>query len=151
MLINRELLTVFKKKVEECECDWPSAANGMFGWSLYFVWPFYTCPATLMKIASIPHIHCIRVYCLCTWLTSPLINLNKTNCEGPRNILLPLLHTDFFFSLYIVALIWVNLLIKDYYWRPIYRLEAISYAVMQQVNNHHCYYKQSQLGCMNSA
>ena len=49
VLINRELLTVFKKKVEECECDWPSLANGMVGWSLYIVWPFYTCLATLIS------------------------------------------------------------------------------------------------------
>ena len=47
VLVNRELLTVFKEKVEECECGWPSVANGMVGWSLYIVWPFSTCPTTL--------------------------------------------------------------------------------------------------------
>ena len=47
VLINRELLLILGKKEEKCECDWPSLANGMVGWSLYVVWPFYTCPATL--------------------------------------------------------------------------------------------------------
>ena len=47
VLINRELLTSLRKKEEKCECDWPSLANGMVGWSLYVVWPFYTCPASL--------------------------------------------------------------------------------------------------------
>ena len=41
VVVNRELLTVFKKKVEECECDWPSVANGMVEWSLYNIRPWF--------------------------------------------------------------------------------------------------------------
>ena len=33
VLINWEVLTVFEKKVGEC--DWPSAANGIVEWTLY--------------------------------------------------------------------------------------------------------------------
>ena len=45
--------TVFKKKVEECECDRSSVANGVVGWSLYIIlWSFYTCPATLNLSSS---------------------------------------------------------------------------------------------------
>ena len=54
VLITRKLLAVFEKRVEECECDWPSVANGMVGWSLYVVWPFYTCLATLMAAIVFP-------------------------------------------------------------------------------------------------
>ena len=37
---------VIREKVDECRFYWPSVANGMDGWSLYVVRPFYTCPAT---------------------------------------------------------------------------------------------------------
>ena len=47
MLINRELITVFKKEVEECECVPLSAANCKVGVIIFVVLPFYACPATL--------------------------------------------------------------------------------------------------------
>ena len=56
-------------------------------------------------------------------------------------IVLPLLNPEIFFShchrgTYLSqGLNIINLLIIDYYWRPSYRLEAITYAVLQQVIN----------------
>ena len=61
------------------------------------IWNVMWC--TLMKIASILHKHCIRVYSIClrTWLRSPLIKPNKNNFAGPRYFLLPLLYTENFY------------------------------------------------------
>ena len=33
--------------MDECECGWPSVANGRVGWLLDIVWSFYACPTTL--------------------------------------------------------------------------------------------------------